>query len=187
MWAANIPAKLASAAVSTALHAAPAQSVSLARISSVNDLHKKRVGQDCCNAQVLALATDVPLLGLQHVKRVRKPPQAKGGAAGSPQLQILLCRAAPAGEHSPAPQLVFDTVQLGCTGANAPETASSAAASAEPDHRCLRLLYNHRIALHTSAGPPCDCSTIACDSIPPVQCLIRCNWTVQTALSPHPD
>ena len=47
------------------------------------------------HAQVKALATEVPLKGLQHVKRVRRLSNAKAGEPGGPRLQILLCRAAP--------------------------------------------------------------------------------------------
>jgi len=86
--------------------------------------------------QVLALATDVPLTGLQHVKRVRKlSPEAAGGAAGAPMLQILLCRASPAILPAAAPTLASEDAVLSGTDSAA---QGAAVFVTEPLLRCIR-------------------------------------------------
>ena len=98
-------------------------------------------------AQVLALATDVPLTGLQHVKRVRKLPEAANGAAGGPMLQILLCRSTPALMPATAPAPTYEDAVLYEADSAAPDAAARLAAAAEALHRCSRYPF---IPLHVT-------------------------------------
>ena len=164
MWAADIPAKLASKAVRIlsivptvgrirkACQTSVAKAAERKRVikhyrapsptqcsASCPCLHCLRLESATTrlegNAQVLALVTDVPLTGLQHVKRVRRlPPEATGGAAAAPMLQILLCRATPATAIPAAPIPASADAVLSETHSAAQGAAESAT---EPPLRCF--------------------------------------------------
>ena len=80
------------------------------------------------------LALAVPMTGLQHVKRLRKPPEA---ADGQPNLELLLC-ALPHEEQNEAPSVSTATFTSW--------TAEQAAAAGAPE-AVVQLVVEHSLLL----------------------------------------
>lgn len=80
------------------------------------------------------LAPAVPLTGLQHVKRLRKPPEA---ADGQPCLELLLC----ALPHEQPEEAAGES-----TATYTPWTADQAAAAGAPE-AVVQLVAEHSLLL----------------------------------------